>query len=84
MQLTTVRRRMGRLEALWGETCPECADWPAEVALRIVEVIVEPGDPISPPDPSARRPTEYGPCPCCGRTHRAKVVAIVRERESED
>jgi hypothetical protein len=79
MQLSTVRRRMARLEALADSYCPECADWPAEIALRIVEVIVEPGQPLEPPDPAARRPTEFGPCPCCGRVHRARVVELVKE-----
>jgi hypothetical protein len=69
---------MGRLETLWGETCPECADWPLEIGIKIVEIVIEPGEPLPPPDPNKRHPAHFGPCPCCGRTHRAKVVAIER------
>jgi hypothetical protein len=67
---------MARLEALSGKRCPECAGWPTEIVLRIVEEIIELGDPIPPPDPPEKHPAHFGPCACCGRTHRAKVVAI--------
>jgi hypothetical protein len=55
--LSTVRRRMARLEALSGKTCPECAGWPDEITLRIVTIVVEPGDPLPPPDPAEKDPT---------------------------
>ena len=74
MQLATVRRRMARLEALADSYCPECADWPLEVGLRIVEQIVEAGEPL--PEPEKSDPLQYGPCSCCGRCFRPKVIAI--------
>jgi hypothetical protein len=75
--LTTVRRRMAKLEALaTARGCPECADWPAEIGIRLVEIIVEPGQPLPAPDPCQRHPAEYGPCPCCGRMHRARVTLV--------
>ena len=57
-----------------GRNCPECADWPAEVRLRIVEEVVEAGDPLPPAE--APRPIEYGPCPCCRRVLRPRIVHI--------
>jgi hypothetical protein len=66
---------MARLEALSGKTCPKCADWPEEIVLRIVEVIVEPGEPIPPP-PDEPDPTLWGPCEVCGRTLKSKVIAL--------
>jgi hypothetical protein len=57
-------------------SCPECADWPAEIGIRIVEIVVEPGQPVPEPDQRERHPAKYGPCPCCSRVHRATVVAI--------
>jgi hypothetical protein len=74
--LSMVRRRMAKLETLAGRFCPECADWPAEIAIRIVEIIVGPGEVVPAPDPAERHPAEFGPCACCGRTHRARVLAI--------
>ena len=75
--LTTVRRRMAKLEAqAAARSCPACADWPAEIGIRLVDIIVEPGEVLPVPDPAERHPAEYGPCPCCGRMHRARVVAI--------
>jgi hypothetical protein len=50
--------------------------------LRIVEEVIEPGQPIPPRDPDERPPGEYGPCPSCGRRHRAKVVEILGEEAS--
>jgi hypothetical protein len=76
--LTMVRRRMARLEALTASSCPACASWPEEVAVRIVEEIIEPGQPLPPPAPAAPNPWD-GPCPCCGRLHKPRVVAILGE-----
>jgi hypothetical protein len=68
---------MEKLEAWAGaRCCPECSGWPSEVGQRIVEEIVEPGEILPAPAKSERHPAEFGPCPCCGRTHRARVVAI--------
>jgi hypothetical protein len=72
--LSTVRRRMARLEVLAGRTCPACSDWPSEVAVRVVEVIIEPGAPL--PAPDQNDPALFGPCEVCGRTFRAKVVEV--------
>jgi hypothetical protein len=65
---------MARLEALSGKTCPECAGWPAEVHLRIIEEIIEVGQPA--PEPDHTIPGLFGPCCQCGRVHRAVVVEI--------
>jgi hypothetical protein len=65
-----------RLAAQAGKCCSLCADWPAEIGIRLVEIIVEPGQPLPTPDPAERHPAEYGPCEGCGRVHRAKVLAI--------
>jgi hypothetical protein len=68
----TVRRMADRV----GRHCPDCADWPDEIAQRIVEEVIEAGEPLPPPDPPQRHPAEYGPCVGCGRMHRARVVAV--------
>jgi hypothetical protein len=65
---------MGRLEARAAKVCPECRDWPTEIILRILEEVIAPGQPLAPPDQTD--PTQFGPCACCGRVHRARVVAI--------
>jgi hypothetical protein len=66
---------MERLEVAWGARgCPLCSSWPTEVHQRIVEEIIEVGQPIPPLDRTD--PALFGPCECCGRTHRARVVAI--------
>jgi hypothetical protein len=57
-------------------SCPACADWPAEIAIRLVEIIVEPGEVLPAPDPAERHPAEFGPCPGYGRTHRARVILV--------
>jgi hypothetical protein len=67
---------MDRIEAAWAtRDCPECCNWPTEIGLKIVTEIIEPGQPISPPD--EHDPTQFGPCACCGCRHKAKVVEIV-------
>jgi hypothetical protein len=75
MRTATLTRTVKRLAAQAGRSCRECADWPAEIGVRIIEVVVEPGQPLSEPD-RPEHPAEYGPCEGCGRTHRAKVIAI--------
>ena len=74
--LSTLRRRTEKLEGRAVKSCPACADWPNEIHVRIVEEIIEPGEPIPPRDPDERHPAEFGPCSECGRTHRAKVIAL--------
>ena len=44
--------------------------------IRLVEIVIEPGEPLPPPEPCQRHPAEYGPCPCCGRMHRARVTLV--------
>ena len=75
MHTAMLRRMVKRLEAQQvGSRCPECAAWPDAIAVRIVEVIVEPGEPIPPPDKTD--PTLFH-CEACGRTHRPRVVELV-------
>jgi hypothetical protein len=77
MRTAMLKRMVKRLaDRAAASPCPECADWPSEVGLRIVAVVIEPGEVLPPPDSAERNAAEYGPCPCCGRTHRARVVAI--------
>jgi hypothetical protein len=69
--------------------CPHCRDWPEEVGLRIVEVIVE-------TRPDAQKalaamsaeadepfPPVYGPCPGCGRVHKPRLVEVEFEAVRE-
>ena len=79
MHTAMLKRMVKRLEARAVRSCPECRDWPDEIALRIIEEIIEPGQPIPPPDPSERRPGEYGPCPCCNRRHKARIIEVVED-----
>jgi hypothetical protein len=74
MLLTTVRRRMARLEAQAGKSCPLCVDWPAEIGIKLVEIVIEPGEPL--PAPDRFDPCQFGPCPGCGQRHRARVIAF--------
>jgi hypothetical protein len=75
MTTATLSRTVRRLAARAGEFCPCCAHWPNEVALRVVEVVVEPDGPLPAPDPPG--PIEYGPCPNCHKVHRPVVVDIL-------
>jgi hypothetical protein len=62
-------------------SCSSCSSWPDEIGIKIVEIIIEPGQPIPPRDPDERPPGEYGPCPSCGRRYKAKVIEIVNGEE---
>jgi hypothetical protein len=98
---TALAGRVKRLERETTGYCPACADWPDEVTLNIIEVIVDRGPdgqlvevdedgnilgPVRDEMAGALKPNEQpdpfqlGPCECCGRVHRPKVVAITRER----
>jgi hypothetical protein len=77
MRTAMLKRMVKRLERQVVRSCPECRDWPAEIGLRIVEEIIEPGHPM--PAPDSTDPALFGPCACCGRTHRARVVSIERD-----
>jgi hypothetical protein len=65
-------------------SCPVCASWPDEIAIKIVEIIIEPGQPLPPRDPDEQPPGQFGPCAGCGRRHKAKVVEIVNEEAEDD
>jgi len=83
MAIANLTREVGRLrQMLTAQSprgCPACRHWPSVIQLRIAEEIIEPGQVIPPPDPNEPRPGEFGPCEQCGRTHKAMVVAIVRD-----
>ena len=68
--------RLKRLEKASAGGCPNCWDWPDTIQLRIVEQIIEPGEEVPPPD---RRDHTLFHCEACGRTHRPKVVELVRD-----
>jgi hypothetical protein len=74
MRTATLSRTVERLKASIPTKCAACASWPTEIGLRIVTEIIEVGAPIPPPDRSD--PAQFGPCACCGRTHRATVIAL--------
>jgi hypothetical protein len=77
MRVAALSRTVRRLTAsIQADSCPECADWPAEIGIRIVEIIVEPGQPLPAPDPPAPNPWD-GPCASCGRRHKPRVVEVV-------
>jgi hypothetical protein len=77
MGIATLSRTVRRLTASIPAKCPLCRSWPTEITLRIIEEIIEVGQPLPPPDQTD--PTQFGPCPGCGRVHRARVVAIVED-----
>jgi len=79
MHTAMLKRMVKRLEARAVPNCPACRDWPLEIAIKIVEIVIEPGE-VPPPDPSEKQhPAHFGPCSECGRVHVAKVVAIERD-----
>ena len=75
MRTAVLRRTVARITDRVGRQCPECADWPDEVALLIVEEVIEPGEAPVPPSPPARNPWDE-PCPSCGRRHRPRFIEI--------
>jgi hypothetical protein len=75
MRTATLSRTVRRMAEQVGRHCPECAGWPDEIILRVVEEVIEPGEPPLPPEPPARNPWDE-PCPSCGRRHRPRVVAF--------
>jgi hypothetical protein len=77
MHTAMLKRMVKRLAALPAvRCCPECADWPTEVAQQIVEEVIEPGEVLPAADPTKRHATEFGPCVACGRLHRARVIPV--------
>jgi hypothetical protein len=75
MHTTALLRTVKRMTDRLGRPCPECSDWPDEVALLIIEEVVEPDAAPVPPAPPARNPWDR-PCGCCGRRHRPRVIAF--------
>ena len=66
--------------------CPLCRDWPDEVGVVIVEEVVETPAEAREALAAVRAeeddPLQYGPCLACGRTHRPRIVEIIREEKS--
>jgi hypothetical protein len=66
--------------------CPHCRDWPDEAGVVIVEEVigstVEAREALAAVRAEEDDPLQYGPCPACGRTHRPRIVEIIREETS--
>jgi hypothetical protein len=74
MTTSALSRTVSRIMASIPASCPACRDWPTEIGLKIVTEIIEVGQPIPPPDRTD--PSLFGPCECCKRVHRARVIAL--------
>jgi hypothetical protein len=75
----SMRARLARLELGVGR-CPLCRDRPSEVALRIVECVIEDYEDGAALGPDPGPPPELAPCRRCG--WKPRVVEIVEESSS--
>jgi hypothetical protein len=83
MRTATLSRTVRRLTAsIQAASCPACASWPPEIAIRFIEIIIEPGEELPPPDPPRPDPSLFGPCLSCGRRHKARIVEVATEETS--
>ena len=70
----SLRARLAKLERGPAGRCPGCRDRPGEVALRIVECVIEDHEEDAARGPDRGRPPELAPCSRCG--WKPRVVAL--------